>query len=87
MCIRDRSVTAGLFHVLKGLHHMNLALYDTYGTLVDIRRVILLRISLHQSFSAVHRKRFREAVAAYGYDSHFYRRYVYHSKSSLYISF
>jgi len=51
---------------------MDLALHDTYGTLIDTVGAVLLGISLHQSFSSVHGKALGETVTADSHNANFY---------------
>ncbi len=58
--------------------HVDLALDDGDRTLVDILRVILFRIGLHERLSSRLRKRSREAVAAHADDADFDFRCIIH---------
>ena len=65
-------VTACLLDVLKSLYHMDLALHDTDGALVDVRSAVLVCVSLDQGLSSVDRQAFGKAVTADSDNTDFY---------------
>ena len=76
--VYTKSVAACFFDVFKSLNHMNLALYNTDWTFINILCVIFLCVGLNKSFSSVYRKAFRETVSADCNDSNFYFWHVIH---------
>ena len=69
-----KSVTSVVLDVLQCVHHVDFALDNADRALVNIRRVILFRVRLHQRLSPVDRKRCRETITAYRHDTNFYLR-------------
>ena len=64
--VNDKRVAACVLYVFKRLYHVDLALHDTYGALINFGSTELLCVSVDQCLSAVDRKGFREAVTADG---------------------
>ena len=76
-------VTASLLDVLKGLLHVDLALHDADGALVDILSAILFSILGDNGLAAVNGQRLGETVAAHGHDTNLDYRYIIHIRKSL----
>lgn len=70
--INAKGVAACLLDVLERLYHLDFTFHDADRTFIDVFVVVVLDIGLHNRFASVDRKRFREAVAANGYDADFY---------------
>ncbi len=58
--------------VFQGLHHVNLTLHNTHGTLIDGIRAVFCRVSRNQGLSSVHGQTLRKTVPAHGHDTDFY---------------
>ena len=69
--VNAKRVTSCLLDVLKSLNHVDLALYDTDGALIDISCAILISVSFNESFSSVNRKTLGETITAYCYNTDF----------------
>ena len=69
-----QGIAAIRLDVLQGLYHVDLALHDAHGALVDGGRIVLRGVGLYQGFPPVHGQALGEAVAADGYDTDFYLR-------------
>ena len=76
--VHAQGVAAVLLDVLQGLHHVNLALHDAHGALVDGVCAVLGGVGLYQGFPPVHGQALGEAVAAHGHDADFYFRQIVH---------
>ena len=72
--IYAQRVAACLLDILQSLYHMDLALYNTDRTFINIRNVIICLVSLYQSLSSVDRQRFRDTVPADCYNTDFHFR-------------
>ena len=70
--IYAKCVTSGLLYVLKSLNHVDLALNDTNGALINVSSAILIGISLYQRLSSVNGQALGEAVTANSNDTNFY---------------
>ena len=62
--IYTECVTACFFDILQSLDHMDLTLYDTDRTFVDILCIVFLCVSVYKSFSPVYGKAFRKTISA-----------------------
>ena len=70
--VNAKGIAASLLDVLERLYHLDFTFHDADRTFIDVLAVVVLDIGLHNRFASVDRKRFREAVAANGYDADFY---------------
>ena len=80
--IDAQRIAAGFLDILQRLHHVDFALHNTDGALINILCVIRRFVSFYQGFSAVYGQGLREAVAADRHDTHFYFRHVVHGTRS-----
>ena len=77
--IYAQSVAVILLDVLERVHHVDFALDDCDGTLIDVCSIVLLRVSCYQSFSAVLSKRSGEAVTGNGNNTKLDYRNIVHT--------
>ena len=67
-------VTLCLLDILQCIYHIDLALDDGNGALIDISSAVLLGVSIHQCFSSVDCQGSGETVTAYTDNTNFYLR-------------
>ena len=86
--VNAERVAACLLDILKCVDHVDFALDNGHGALIDVRCAILVRICLDQRRTAVDGQFCREAVAADTDDTDFHYRDVVHNLcTSYYYSF
>ena len=65
--IYTQRIAAFLFNIFQRLYHVDFAFNDTDGAFINVCHIIFCLISLHQRFSSIDGKAFREAVTAYSH--------------------
>ena len=80
--IYAKCITSCFFDIFKSLDHMDLTLYDTDRTLIDIFCIVFLCVSIYKSFSSVYGKAFRETISADCNDSDFNFWHIVHNLHS-----
>ena len=80
--IYNKRVTSCFLDILKSLYHVDLALYDTDRTFVNIRVSVFFFVCFHQSFSSAYRQALRKTISAHCNNSDFQFWHVIHCNTS-----
>ena len=76
--VHAERVASSFLDVLQCLLHVDFALYDADGTLVDVVGTVFFYILSNKSLTAIYGQRLRETVTAHRNDSDFHLWYVIH---------